>query len=72
MLTQITSTEIELTNQKANLYRTKFLIAHNALHAIIHKENQVVQNIDEHDAEKHFQAYLLELERAPEIASQPA
>jgi len=62
--------ELESANKQANLYRTKWLIAHNTLHALVHEENQEIQNKD--GAKKYFTEYLCELENAPKIALLPA
>jgi len=66
---------VEDSNSRANLYRTRWLISHNALHGLVHKTILGAQNIDSairEPVEKQFQAYLLELRRAGEIASQTA
>jgi hypothetical protein len=70
--TQPTIEDIEIATKQANLYRTKWLITYNALHALVHRTVKGVQSADEYNAEKDFQAYLLEMERAPEIALQIA
>ncbi len=67
--TGIANEDIDTTNKQANLYRTKWLMAHNALHALTHDEKGNARSIDN---EKSFQEYLIKLEHAPEIAEQTA
>lgn len=54
-------------NEKANgesLYRTKWLMAHNALHKIIHDPKASQQDV--------WNDYLKDLESSEEVAKRPA
>jgi len=53
------------TEDQASLYRTRWLMAHNRLHEIVHAGGAV-------EVAKIWDDYLAELTTAPEIASQPA
>lgn len=54
----------ESTVDDASLYHTKFLMAHNKLHAATHESNV--------DSEKLWRDYLAELETAEEVSRHPA
>ena len=69
MITSLSSTkEVLFVEQpsdhfKANLYRTQWLMAHNALHDIVYSDA---------DAPKRVQEYFEELSTAERVASSPA
>jgi hypothetical protein len=48
----------------ASLYRTKWLMAHNRLHAVVHGPSASLAEL--------WSAYLGELQSAEEVAQQPA
>lgn len=50
------------------LYRTRWLMAHNRLHEIVHKGDSETET----PRARHWDEYLAELRTAKDIAAQPA
>jgi hypothetical protein len=59
-----TTQKLDTEEQKESLYRTKWLMAHNHLHTIVHDPSAKPNEV--------WADYLKELEAAEEIAKQPA
>lgn len=53
---------------RESYYRTKWLMAHNRLHDVVHKPGLTKPEA----LAKHFEEYLAELRTAEEVASRPA
>jgi hypothetical protein len=68
MITKTQVSDVEKIRMDVNIYRTKWLLAHNRLHDILHEDS--IQNKE--DAEKYFEEYLHDLNNASKIASQQA
>jgi len=66
---------MEDQTKQANLYRTRWLISHNALHDLVHKTILGNENVDpalKELAEQQFDACLDQLRHSEELASIPA
>ena len=58
-----------LDEQKtSNLYRTRWLMAHNRLHEIVHEGESKTKT----SPAQHWDEYLVELRTAERVAAQPA
>lgn len=58
----------EKSPQPVSLYRTRWLMAHNALHDMIH----ALQGGKQPALQKRWRQYLKELKTAPQVACKPA
>ena len=67
--------DVEGENKKANLYRTRWLMSHNALHDLVHKTILGNENVDQalkECAVQQFDECLEQLGHSEELASTPA
>jgi Zn-dependent peptidase ImmA (M78 family) len=67
-LSRTTDQQSDQSTDSASLYRTRWLMAHNRLHALFHSRELIKSQ--EHRGE--WEAYLTELRTAEEVASRPA
>ena len=54
--------------QKSSLYRTRWLMAHNRLHEIVHEDVPKTKT----SPARHWDEYLAELRTAERVAAKPA
>jgi hypothetical protein len=63
-LPEVREEHVSSSIDPASLYRTKWLMAHNRLHAVVHGPSTSLAEL--------WSAYLGELQSAEEVAQQPA